>query len=334
MSSTIKVLGTPSAFSLLQSGNVITGRHEALMHNGWQMLLVKPEGDLIKIDDILINGQSISEILYTGWFEESQTGVITCPATYVDQKTGHFKLMVHSNLGVMRAHYKTVLPDGKYGTDLFDEYYVMCDSGTSVPEVVESTSVRSFFEHPYGPFYYKKGSDTAPYYVVNEEFNQDIAATEVLELLSQSSSATHYSRHKGWSVLRDHNKGPGNTDWSNVYSVNEHRDELPYVTNWLLSLGITELYGLYINKLEPGGFVEIHIDGCEAPVSPKMYIPVKVPSPGAPLKFMHGGVSNLTHPMLVNTHQFAHAACNYSNEPRYVITVYGDFTKYINNREL
>ena len=101
-----------------------------------------------------------------------------------------------------------------------------------------------------------------------------------------------------------------------------------YIKNLCKAIGYVKINNVYFSKLEPAGYIDIHIDdnitknelqGCT-----KFYYEL-TNATGVHFKLGQSGLLPLEYPLLINTSKHTHAVVNDSTDARMVCYMYGEF---------
>ena len=149
------------------------------LETGWYNLVVQYHGEKVNITDIKINGESIKEYIYTGFFTEKSTGKKFQPANSLWTE-GFYSIWIHTEIGYMVQKHATSIRNGDYGKNLFDDYLFTVDKSIELdhnwPELI-----KSYFRHGNGPRWWKKDLKRTPYEVCQESFLNDCDKTKILQ---------------------------------------------------------------------------------------------------------------------------------------------------------
>lgn len=151
--------------------NFTCGKHFDISYD-WYKLVIEYPGSKLKIEDIHINGRSLENMIYSGWFLETHTGNRICPGTTLYTK-GQYEIYVHANIGVMWQTLKESIVHKDFGTDLFEKYIHTVDKPISL-SMEYPEHVRGFFAHSNGPRWWRKNSVTTPYETLSPNVLVDI----------------------------------------------------------------------------------------------------------------------------------------------------------------
>ena len=130
---------------------------------GWYKLVIEYPGSKLKIEDIRWNDIDLSfnGILYTGWFKQD-TGEMHSPGTVL-YTHGQYEIWLHTNTGLLYSElFESILMDD-FGMDLFEKYMHTVDKPLNLIGEGYPSTVKGFFEHGYGPKWWRKDSIITPY---------------------------------------------------------------------------------------------------------------------------------------------------------------------------
>ncbi len=149
------------------------------LQTGWYNLIVEYHGEKVEITDVKINGGSIGDLLYTGFFTETETGKKFQPANSLWTE-GFYSIWIHTELGHLLQTHATSIRNGDFGKNLFDDYLFTVDKSIDVGEDWPEM-IKSYFRHGNGPRWWKKDLKRTPYEVCGESLLEDCDKQKILK---------------------------------------------------------------------------------------------------------------------------------------------------------
>jgi hypothetical protein len=281
--------------------------------NGWSLIEIQ-HSDL-EILDVLINGESIGELVYTG-----QVYTLKGSQTYgtVLWEPGTWSIWLHENIGVLRARILEEInsPDLSDIDCLKHEYLHTVDRPIHITGY--STSVTGFFANATGPHWFSKADNrNLPYKIL--DINVDAKAL-LAECQNFPYQASYTNSWNGRKLLNTRNEAG-----SECIAA----DELPETCLELYKqLGWTQSYTFKWLGLEGNSEIRIHRDSGLIGSNPvfsgcnKFYWCINNP-PGFMFKMNGVGLLPTHKPLLVNVPRYSHALVN-GHEYRHTIESWGD----------
>ena len=138
--------------------------------DGWYLLTTSN----IQINDILINNESIGDLIHTGYI-----------------KNNSFHIWIHTNLGCMISCCRKDINSDDFNKELYNNYMLTVDRPITLSKLY-SESINSFFKNANGPHWWK---DNPPYKIfTTPTINKD-------EMLHNFESQLKYNNNVelGWS---------------------------------------------------------------------------------------------------------------------------------------
>lgn len=296
--------------------------------DGWQKITIDHNGSYrFDITDILLDGNSIRENIYTAWFTDSDN-INHQPKNYFDHRPGTWTFIVHSDPGLFKERLCDQITNGDFGENLFEKYQVFVDLGTKLKHSFNS-ELDSFFARAQGiNFYPKDEYPTHPYIPLDIDIDREQIFNEVksLELTPVGNNVRHFR----WESVQIKE-----ADNPTVVCSETDKLPLPNVKKLLTSLGIEKFNRVSVFLLKPGGYIDLHRDQMRndtCTFNPDIGIGIrhfyislvndgesKIKLGGAGV--MHDGV------VLINNGNFTHGGVNDGDSNRYVIIINGDHNK-------
>lgn len=291
---------------------------------GWYELVIPYVDKKIEISDILINNDSIKEIIYTGFYTDGN-GVIHQPANAVWDKGGYYTIWIHTQAGVLWQRIYSQIRSGDFGAHLFDKYLLTVDKNIYVKDYFTNV-IKSYFANGYGPNWWLKNDKLTPYTNVNDDTISQINTKELLSELKKCLpySQTSLSGVNGWNR---YGLKSGCADLPFV-----EIDDLPsaFVQEFIKKIGYKRIIEITIQTLAPNTAVPIHKDDhywrkCYPYTSgaKKFYWNLSS-TKDIYFKLGESGLLPLEKPIFINTVEHVHAVVNQSEEERTVIHMYGE----------
>ena len=328
--STCQIITTPTVDLKIKLSNghgekfISTNKSFELLLD-WQLLEIIHDGSSVfEIDDLLINGQSILENIYLGWYTDQQ-GNYHQPRNAVNREPSTWSIVLHSDNSIFKEKVCSQLPNGVYGQNLFKKYQWFVDLGYPLKKSF-STQVDKFFTRPQGIHFYPKNDFSGyPYVPLGVPLN----FAEIEAELKSLNYEENIGRTDGI------NANPG---WLKSYVMLSNDPEkrcrdtesipLPALKSWVTSLGIEDFTYIVGLILPVGGAIELHRDlhinnaTWWDPTAPHVYslhIDVTENSQ-AKIKLASGGI--MPGPVnIINNNGYVHAGIHEGTVDRYVITI-------------
>jgi len=291
------------------------------LETGWYNLIIEYTGEKIDIEDILINGESLSHYIYTGFFTEKSTGKRFQPANSLWTE-GEYSIWIHTEIGHMIQTYCTSIRNGDYGKNLFDDYLFTVDKNLEIstewPEII-----KSYFRYGNGPRWWKKDTKKTPYEVCEKELLQDIDKNKVL-------SEIKLDCHTKFEYKMLTKVGVANTE--KMYGLGIRRSSAyPYIDidslkssllkTIIRRLGFKELLNITLQTALPGQSFVPHIDDhykrdCRDDIEgPVVFLwNLATVTKDHYFKLGSAGVLPLEHGLFFNQFYFDHGTINDSKE--------------------
>lgn len=283
----------------------------------WGLLKIPFEGTKNEIHDILIDGESIEHLIYTGWFENNNQKKFQ-PATCV-WELGFFKIWIHPNLGFMKAEIFEQINNGDYGKNLFENYLLTEDFGTKIDRSFPS-NLQKFFHHAYGPKWWKKDSQYLPYKILDFDVNSinlDDLQNYIKSKFIKKSEFNNILNSYVMKEITDYPVIPTET------LENKSLQSIFELTGWtnVLNCSIQVMKGKSFIRLHRDDHVDKkakdHIIGCK-----KLYFGIDNHTQTF-FKLGKAGILPLEKPLMINTALHSHAVVNQSDNDRTIFLAYG-----------
>ena len=285
---------------------------------GWYELMVEYVDTKIEIQDILVDGSSLREFIYTGYYTDGN-GTVHQPATAVWDKGGVFSIWIHTDIGFFFQRTLETIKTGDFGKNLFETYTLTVDRPVHARDGIYPAHITTFFSNAHGPQWWEKGSLLEPWRkCAIPDIDIDLLLSELEKVCLQYKTTR------------------GNPIWK----LKENSLQLPFVElddigsdivrDFLSVIGYKRVINISIMKLDPGKYIDMHIDDYyDHPAYPyikgckKFYWTCKNPD-GVHFKLGRSGVLPHHEPLFINTIEHSHALINEGDKTRTSILVYGD----------
>lgn len=327
MKVTVDVI-TDNPISVLQleqlNGEVfhIPNGYVAEVGNDWHLLKIKYPGNTTEIQDILIDGVSIQNIIYTGYVVDNN-GDLHQPATTLWE--GTYCIWIHPNLGLWHNRMFTEIAQGDFGKNLLKEYLFTVDRPLTINRDYP-TDVQSFFAKADGPHYWKTNDESTPYRVLDFEVSHDTlnAINEIYNDYEQQKFSDEWT----------YKTFPVKTALATPQPMSIVENSL--VRKLLEDCGYKKILNFSILDLEPKSSIKVHLDDFTLTDvyehirgATKLYLSYNLnddfDTKDLYFKLGDAGLLPLDKPMLVNTHKYVHTLINDSKHRRRAFIAYGTF---------
>jgi hypothetical protein len=272
--------------------------NEFTLLQGWQHLKIHPGDTAYEIKDILLNGSSIKELIFTSW--STTNNDIYQPCTHV--RDAVWNIILHDNPAVFAERYKGQIPNGKFGKNIINDMVQYIDMATPAPEHLED-SLKNFFEHGFGVNYYKKDYKRLPYSITDLKKDDEYLFSDIKKLHYKPVGVTGNKHSQWFNATCDIN----HPDFSNIRS-------------WLFDNGLTGIVKMAVNLVKPAGYINLHLDdfGIVEDRSQVLYVPL-FNTPDAKIKVAHAGVLPTNRVCILNSSKFVHGSYSMLTEDRYAL---------------
>lgn len=284
----------------------------------WYEIIIPYQDRDVDIKEIKIDGESLKEILYTGYTTTKKGDIKFIPFLNED---GDFRIWLHGNLGVLLERTMDCIDNGDYGKNLFDYYLLTVERNLLREGHSFSPSVDGYLKLARGPFWWKKHSEKLPYMILDKEIRNK---KEILDELQQLDSFKLFEKYTGVHTKSYSNEGYPLIDVEDI--------EYPYTKELFKQLGYTKILNFCINTLHPNADIYIHRDqgfedveaynkfikGCQ-----QLYIILDGDPQDNVFKLGCAGRVPTDKPIIVNNSLHAHCVVNYSDKPRTTLLAYG-----------
>lgn len=275
------------------------------------------ENEIIDFTDITINNESIEEQLYTGWATNINGEIRFIPFL---NGAGKYEIWLHGNLGHYLASIKTKIKNGYYGKHLFDSHLLTVDYPIKFDFDVP-VSIKSFFNHAYGPEWWEKDSLSLPYKSIDFSIeNHHELLMEGMSMPKENIFCKSNVQHIGRKYKNDSYP---------LVSV----EDIKYksIGTLLKNLGYKKILNIMINTLPGKSSIYMHTDedydkkayrkimlGCS-----QLYVILEGDPKKNFLKLGRAGIVPFDKPVLINNNQHPHCLVNASDQQRTTLLAYG-----------
>ena len=289
--------------------------------DGWYEINFPYTGERTEITDIAINDESVRHLLYTGYYVDGN-GTYHQPASAMWDTSGVFKIWIHTKLGVMFDRFMEEIPNGKFGSKLFDEFMLTVDRPIELKKQWPE-SIMTFFGHGDGPHWWsKKNRSLLPYEVIDDP------QVDKNAVIKETQNICRYTKKIFNGKVT-------------INSVREScRPELPFyeldsqacpnLKKLIDTIGFTNILTIDTQILEPNSFLRMHKDDIyEKDVLPyirnckKFYWTLSDPSE-CYFKISRSGLLPLDKPALINTVKYVHSVVSQRSDFRIILSIYGE----------
>jgi hypothetical protein len=293
---------------------------------GWYELTIPFINEKIEIQDILINNESIKELMHTGFYTDGN-GIVYQPANAVWDKNGKYTIWIHTQLGILWQRLFDQIRGGDFGTNLFEKYMLTVDKNIVIKDHWNNT-LKSYYANGYGPNWWLKNDKLTPYQPLKENEN-DILNTDTNQLLLELEKCLPFrydqvSGVKGWNKL-GLKEGCADLPFIEISNISSL-----FVQNFIKKIGYKRIIDITIQKLNSNTAVPIHRDDHYrrkgypyTSGAKKFYWNITDPK-NIYFKLGFAGLIPLEKPLFINTTEHVHAVVNQSEEERTVIHMYGE----------
>lgn len=293
------------------------------LKDGWYELNLPYTGVKNEINDILINDESISHLIYTGYYTDG-SGKIHQPATAMWDDGGVFKIWIHTKLGIMFERIMGEISNGKFGSILFDDYMLTVDKPVKLKDLC-TESVRTFFGQGDGPHWWNKKSDHLPYKVIK---NIDISKDDIL---AECQQICKYTDRFFYGKITINSIRENCQPKLPFYDLDS--DKCPNLKKLIDHVGFKGILDIDSQTLEPNSCIRMHIDDVnsnwDADVLPyigpcKTFYWLLSNNSDFFFKIGKGGLLPLDRPLLINNMKHVHSVVNQKTEPCKILSIYGE----------
>jgi len=236
--------------------------HESFdIPTGWYNFILEYTGEHIDLTDIKVNGETLRQYFYTGFFTESSTGKRFQPANAVWTE-GYYSIWLHTEFGFLETFMQQNIRNGDFGLDKFPLYLHTVDKpidiDTNWPE-----RIKSYYRAGHGPGWWRKGTLVEPYDIVAPEKISNIDRQKIIHDIELDCKLVIEKD------ISQFGKQDGKTRILHRKVMTEHAHlpftELDQIENKELrklceQIGFTRMLDINLQTLPAGGSFKPHID--------------------------------------------------------------------------
>ena len=293
----------------------------------------------IRINDALLDGESVRQTLYTMYTVDKQT-LSKRQTTILSDYDNIIYLPFINPIAQWISQCSEKIPYNLLSSGLYEKYEVYYPTSIVIPDHYPKI-LQDFFACNFGFHIHPKVEDpyyntSIPFAELNNiiEYDEQVLADELLDNLEYLQSLTRKPKQTAYTSSE--------TPWTVVDLIINPKSEfnlntafradpikLPNLYNFLNQLDMDLIVHAFIGILAPGEYITPHcdtyqefdnvpdLDGCS-----QIYIPVNFKT-GNLFKFSNVGLIPLDGPILINNRNFAHALINDSKEYRFGLGING-----------
>jgi len=280
--------------------------------NGWFLLQIKCDNkNSFMINDIMLNGESIRHMIYTGWFISDANEFLPPPITHFEKLDGWWNIVLHTDLYTAYENYlNQINENGINWVDFYANYATYVDFGTKLQYTHYPPSLIKFFETQQGINWFKLDKITELPHFPLDCLTPDVNFFEKIKKIpiDLNSSSIEISN----DLTTDNTKIHGNwyrKKWLEGETIPQ------FIHDWLRYIGITKYKTVNVLRLGPGGYIRMHRDYHDGP-----HIHYTFGSGNGLLKLSRGGIM-ARGLNFIGSGVLAHAAVNDSDNDRYAMTI-------------
>mgnify|MGYP001334649187 CR=1 FL=1 len=294
--------------------------HESRLDDGWYQLHFPYTGQKNEISDIKINGESIGNILYTGFYVDGN-GNTHQPACAMWDDKGIFKIWIHTQLGVLFQRFLQQIANNKFGKNLFTDYLLTVDR----PVILKKQwpeSIKTFFSNGDGPNWWDKTSSFVPYKIL-----ENITVSKE-DLLRESKTLCNYNdKIFNGKVIINSVRESCNPELP-FYRLDKKL--YPNFAKLVEQIGFKNLLTIDTQVLEPNSFLRMHKDDdYQKDVFPyirgcKKFYWTLTEDKDCFFKIGKSGLLPLNKPTLINNVDHVHSVVSERDSTRTILSIYGE----------
>ena len=313
------------------------GKHFDVRYD-WYKLVVEYPGKKLKIQDIVLDGQTFSHynLTYMGWFKEAETGKRVSPGTTLYTQ-GQFEIWIHANYGVMLQSYIENVELNDISNELFEKYIHTVDKPFDIGKDYP-VSISGFFAHGHGPQWWRKNSITTPYEVLDPSVLADVDRNKLHEEMTKMCEFNRDSEFLAFPKNNTELKGGRRCYRSSPYLPFTEIEDLPgeELQKLCRLVGFKRMLAVTLQTQYPGEVFAPHVD-THTEQETKMHLqgPCSFVLNLAPdtkdhyFKVGRSGFIPLDHGTFFNFN-YAHATYNSSENIRPLCILFGERDNEIN----
>ncbi len=308
------------ALDLYDRSHHIELDNESRLENGWYQLNFPYTGQKNEITDIKINGESIGNTLYTGFYVDGH-GNTHQPACAMWDDRGVFKIWIHTQLGVLLERFLHQIANGKFGKNLFQDYMLTVDRPVKLKKQWPE-SIKTFFSNGDGPNWWHKNSPEVPYKVL------DSITVSKADLLRESETlCVHKDKIFAGKVIINSVRQSCQPELP-FYQLDEKR--FPNFAKLVKQIGFKNILTIDTQVLEPNSFLRMHKDDdYQKDVVPyirgcKKFYWTLTDAGDCYFKIGKSGLLPLNRPALINNVEHVHSVVSERDSTRTILSIYGE----------
>jgi hypothetical protein len=323
----------PAYYTVRDDCVLITHELSAGIHQ--LSLRLRHPGQRLQIRDVIVDGCSLRMMLHLSWLTRPGHADLQ-PATLLWNPEHTWILPFGNPVSFWQTLVYNKLPNGVFGTDLTEKYYIYYPETMQLPERFPPL-IRSYFATDFDFTVLPRDSDLLrlPYSSVNLprpcEDLTNAALQEVLDNFDWIRDHKDNQQPRGQRIYNDHETKPSNWRklWLRKYDTDlVDRDRLPRLWQLVDSLGLNQIRGIYIGILPPDSYIAPHIDDDPGWVkiyndAYYLYLPLNWQA-GDYFKFSGAGI--LKDPVFMNicNSGYVHSVVNTTEQTRVVMSLWVD----------
>jgi hypothetical protein len=279
--------------------------------SGWFLLQIRcDKSNPFTLHDILIHGESIRRMIFTGWFITDSGELLPPPITQFTLVDGWWNMVLHSDLHVVSENYLNQVNENNGWQNFLERYAIYVDFGKQLHHRNYPRSILNFFETSQGINWHSKEKlTTLPHFPLD----CDVPDSKFFDEIKNLNLDIHHSSLIINDVRIDDNTKIHGNWFRKKWLVGEDIPE--FIHNYLKNIGIIKYKTVNVLRLGPRGYIRMHRDYHDGP-----HIHYTFGTGNGLLKLSHSGImrSGLN---FIGSGTFAHAAVNDSDIDRYAMTV-------------
>jgi len=304
---------------------------------GWYNLIVPWQGEEVDIKDIVINGEALGVVAYTGFFTEDDGGLRVCPGTTL-YKPGYYSIWIHTNIGYMLQTIMDAICPNDWGSKLFDKYMLTVDRPLDVPQVFPE-QIKGFFNTNCGPRWWRKNSVSTPFEFADPKIIEDIDRAELANELRRICKIWKPEKSRARTNLNDSKTESGRHVFKEASMLPfVDIDDIPseMIRNLAKALGYVRILNINIQIQPPHESFVPHVDRhpeyeslqyVQGPSTFALNLAEK--REGHYFKFSEAGLAPINEGVFFNFN-YTHGTLNTSNELRSLIQIHGERDRELN----
>jgi len=275
--------------------------------DGWQKLslTVLDDGEF-KIDDLLLDNQSVAELYYTSWGVD-ETGKILQPVNKFNKNINWY-MILHNDHGLLKERVIERNYENDLGTNLFDKYKIFFDMGTTL-KLPFTPRLTQYFSRQQGLNYFPHTKINDFPFVPLEliPWDDEVIFNEIKDLTYNANGVMANEWY--WTTVFD--------------KINNKNMIQKNLKDWLHANNLKDINNINISMVKSnGGFIEVHRDyKMRYPRQNNHFIHIPIyNNPDRLVKVSNAGL--MPHGAnILNNCDYAHAVVNQSDSDGYAIII-------------